>query len=109
MNKKEMQNFVNTICKENLEDALNEFTQIGTTCKKLRSCRADVTETEHFFVLRSYCTVVAVIDKTSDTLYDVLRYVYGYTATSAQHISKFDHDYCRGYWGCENVLTYRDI
>lgn len=59
--------------------------------------------------LRSYKTIIAVIDHETDTLYDFLRYVYGYTATSAHHIAKFNHDYCNGSWGCENRLTYREV
>ena len=52
---------------------------------------------------------MAAIDVRTDTLYDFLRYVYGYTSTSAQHIAKFDKDYGRGKWGCANRVTYRDI
>ena len=84
--------------------------------KRLRSCSAEVapiidSETGEllYYVLRSYNTIVAFIDPTTDTLYDVLRKVYGYTATSAQHIAKFDKDYGRGKWGCANRVTYRDI
>ena len=62
-----------------------------------------------YYVLCSYCTIGAIIDTRTDTLYDFLRYVYGYTATSAQHSAKFDKDYGRGKWGCTNRLTYRDI
>ena len=84
--------------------------------RKLRSCSAEVApiidaETGEliYYVLRSYRTVVAAIDVRTDTLYDFLRYVYGYTATSAQHIAKFDHDYGMGKWGCANRVTYREV
>ena len=77
--------------------------------KCLRSCTAWVYETNGFYFLQSYDTIVAFIDKSTDTLYDVLRYVYGYTSTSAQHISKFDHDYGSGKWGCAKRLTYYPI
>ena len=60
---------------------------------RLRSCKAWVYETESFYLLESYRTIVAVIDKSTNDLYDALRTVYGYTATSAQHISKFRTDY----------------
>ena len=83
---------------------------------RLRSCSAEVApvidaETWEllYYVLRSYRTIVAAIDVRTDTLYDFLRYVYGYTATSAQHIAKFDKDYGMGKWGCTNRVTYRDI
>lgn len=84
--------------------------------KPLRSCSAEVApaidnETGEilYYVLRSYHTIVAIIDIKTDTLYDFLRYVYGYTSTSAQHIAKFGQDYGRGKWGCANRVTYRDI
>lgn len=76
---------------------------------RLRSCQAYVANIGNISVLRSYNTIIAIIDHTTDTLYDFLRYVYGYTATSAQHIAKFYHDYCNGYRGCENCLTYREV
>lgn len=66
--------------------------------KRLRYCQAYVYETPSFYVLRSYNTVVAIIDKSTDTCYDFLRLVYGYTSTSAQHISKFEKDYGRSKW-----------
>lgn len=77
--------------------------------RPLRSCSADVCRVGQFFVLRSYATIVAIIDTRTDTLYDVLRLVHGYTATSAQHISKFSQDYGSGKWGCANRLTYRSV
>ena len=64
--------------------------------KRLRSCSARVLETPSYYILRSYNTVVAVIDKCTGNTWDVLRMVYGYTATSAQHIAKFSNDYGNG-------------
>lgn len=61
--------------------------------KQLRYCSADVGHTKNFLVLRSYATNVAFIDRRSGICYDILRAVYGYTATSAQHIRKFSEDY----------------
>lgn len=77
--------------------------------KRLRTCQAMVYETPSFYVLRSYRTVIAIIEKSTDTCYDFLRGVYGYTNTSAQHISKFDKDYGRGAWGCAYRVTYREV
>lgn len=76
---------------------------------QLRHCSAVVYETDNLYVLRSYSTIVAVIDKTTDTLYDFLRYVYGYTATSAQHIAKFKHDYGASKFGTAHELHYHPI
>ena len=84
--------------------------------KRLRSCSAEVapvidsdTGELIYYVLRSYRTIVAAIDVRTDTLYDFLRYVYGYTSTSAQHIAKFSKDYGMSKWGCTNRLTYKEV
>lgn len=94
---------------------INRFCVTGDF-KRLRSCSAEVapvmdaeTGVLMYYVLRSYRTIVAAIDVSNDTLYDFLRYVYGYTSTSAQHISKFSKDYGSGKWGCANRLTYREV
>lgn len=76
---------------------------------RLRTCQAYVYETRSFYVLRSYNTVVAIIEKSTDTCYDFLREVYGYTITSAQHIYKFDKDYGRGAHGCKKRVTYYEV
>ena len=88
------------------EEVKGTILQHGT---RLRTCQAYVYETSSFYVLRSYNTVVAIIEKSSDICYDFLRGVYGYTNTSAQHISKFDKDYGRGAWGCKERVTYREV
>lgn len=84
--------------------------------RKLRSCSASVADAIDcetgevlYHVLTSYNTVVAIIDVQTDTLIDFLRYVYGYTSTSAQHISKFSKDYGSGKWGCANTLRYYPV
>lgn len=84
--------------------------------RKLRSCSASVADAVDcetgeilYRVLTSYNTVVAIIDVQTGTLYDVLRLVYGYTVTSAQHISKFAQDYGSGRWGCANTLRYYPV
>lgn len=71
---------------------------------RLRSCQATVYETKNHYVLKSYATVVAAINKSDGKAYDFLRLVYGYTATSAQHISKFFHDF-----GAKERYTWRDV
>ena len=60
---------------------------------RLRTCSASVYETPDYIVLRSYNTIVAYINKHTREFFDILRLVYGYTATSAQHISKFRNDF----------------
>ena len=66
--------------------------------EKLRNCTATVLAYEMpdgdtVYLLKSYNTIVAMVDEGGDGI-DFLRYVYGYTATSAQHIRKFFADYC---------------
>ena len=55
---------------------------------KLYSCNAWIWEFHGILVLVSYDTPIAVY-AYNWSLYDCLRVVYGYTATSSQHISKF--------------------
>lgn len=71
---------------------------------RLRKCNAYVSLIGKWFVLTSYTTIVAIIDSDTHVLYDVLRYRYGYTATSAQHIAKFGHDYI-----VEERYTWREL
>lgn len=105
--KKDLQLTINTWV-ENTVEKLNEEINKGffNSGIRLRSCSAYVFESENFYFLRSYSTVVACINKTTGQKYDFLRLVYGYTSTSAQHISKFFHDYG------DRVIapyTYRDV
>ena len=81
-----------------------ELSEKYYTWTRLRSCSAHVAKTERFRVLMSYNTIVACIDMTTGIGYDFLRYVYGYTPTSAQHISKFMHDYA-----AQSRLTYYPV
>lgn len=93
-----------------VEDFIDRFNTNSEDCgivKQLRSCSAKVYTFESCYVLRSYGTFVAAIDRNTGEAYDFLRKVYGYTATSAQHISKFFHDYSwKGYYP-EMVYTWR--
>ena len=92
--KKDDQKYINSICAYAYKKAMAEYhTHNYMNCGRLRSCSAEVLETENYFLLRSYNTIVAVMNKRSRETVDVLRMVYGYTATSAQHITKFAHDY----------------
>ena len=69
---------------------------------RLRYCQADVYRSKKYgtLYLKSYNTFVASIESflDNDGYYtsecnDMLRVVYGYTSTSAQHIAKFFADY----------------
>ena len=79
--------------------ALNEYENQNGNMRKigrLRTCQATVHENERYIVLISYTAIVAFIDKQEHVAYDILRLIYGYTSTSAQHIAKFFNDYARG-------------
>lgn len=91
---------------------LDEFIAASKTTissKPLRHCNAIVYKTiddetgEVIYVLKSYDTVVALI--YGNCIYDFLRFTYGYTATSAQHIAKFTHDYIDMFY--PETKTYR--
>ena len=97
----------NSIIEKEWNIAYNDFQyNYIIASRKLRSCSAVVHETDNYYFLQSYNTIVAFIDKSTDTCYDVLRLVYGYTSTSAQHIAKFRHDYGNGKWGCEHEMRW---
>ena len=71
---------------------------------RLNKCKAYIGETENYYLLVSYNTFVAFISKRENICYDILRLVYGYTNTSAQHIAKF-----RNAYGAVDTLTYRPV
>ena len=109
--KKTEQIKINELCREKLAAALKEINS-DTKTKRLLSCTATVYDTKSYYILKSYDTFIACIEKSTDTLYDALRVVYGYTATSAKHISKFNHGpvyggYSGGDYGCKQVFTAR--
>ena len=106
--KKVLQQNINTVCLREFNKAFNECINdakvVRASKKQLRKCTAWVYETENYFLLKSYSTFIACIDKHNLVLYDVLRYEYGYTNTSAMHISKCFVDY-----KVTNRLTYRKV
>ncbi len=97
---------------EIIDKKINEFNATSKTLRsetRLRNCTAIVYEMvddatgEIIYVLKSYDTVVALI--YGNCIYDFLRLVYGYTATSASHIAKFTHDYIDMYY--DETISYR--
>lgn len=107
--KKAEQAIMNQKAEQIFTAAVNELNNVNSIIsrKPLRTCSATVIETNNYYLLRSYNTYIAAIEKKTDILSDVLRIVYGYTATSAQHISKFEKDYCAGKWNCAERLIAR--
>lgn len=108
MRKQEQEN-INNECLKAIEkfNTLNDKEYFNR--QRLDYCSAYTYETENYIVLISYHTLIAFIEKSTHTLYDVLRYVYGYTATSAKHISKFRRFNKIGAWEYGRELTYRPI
>lgn len=88
--KKAEQEKVNFVVNVNMERALEEYRKEHPTPVRLLSCQACVYETTTYYLLKSYNTFIACMEKDTETVYDALRMVYGYTATSAKHIAKFD-------------------
>lgn len=105
MTAKQVQEATNFCIKENFKRAMCELQTLGyISQKRLRCCTAWVYETENYYVLQSYNTFIASVNKEDGKLFDALRMVYGFTSTSAQHISKFWHDY-----GYGEKFTFRYI
>ena len=77
------------------ERAMHDYAlcQWSCDCERLRSCSAHVYDTDNFYILQSYNTFVAAIEKSTGYCADMLRKEFGYTATSAHHIAKFMSDY----------------
>ena len=92
--KKELQRIVNDKVLLIKKAVDNELIFCATGYHQLRRCQAHVIKTAHFYVLQSYNSIVAAIDADGN-LYDFLRCVHGYSATSAQHIAKFYNDYAQ--------------
>lgn len=108
--KKCEQRKINDVVLEKWETAKTVYSTIpyAYKTKRLRSCSANVVDYDGYYYLISYNTIVAFIDKTTNICYDILRYVYGYTATSAQHIAKFEQDYGDEYT-YRNRMTYYPV
>lgn len=77
--------------------------------KRLYNCTAEYAETEHYIFLRSYNTIIAVYSKIDRNVYDYLRYVYGYTATSCQHVHKFVRKCSEFRIGYPDLFSYKPI
>ena len=112
MEKINAQKAINAEAIRHYQTAYAEYNTSLYGCKslRLRSCSATVYETSNYYLLRSYNTIVACIDKSTGICYDVLRHVFGYTSTSCQHINKFISDYSGARWRSEaTVYTFREV
>lgn len=91
--KKEQQKSINKKALEGLR--LYARSDSVDMTERLYSCNAWVQHLDNCIALVSYNTLVAVFDRETGNFYDVLRYTYGYTSTSAMHIAKF-RNFLRG-------------
>lgn len=60
----------------------------NATVTRIDYCQCGYIVWRRYIFLVSYSTMIAYIDPDG-VLVDILRLVYGYTATSAKHIAKF--------------------
>ena len=106
--KKQEQIKVNTYV-ENIVNDINALTRTlerPIIWQQLYRCSADTCIVNgNWILLKSYSTIVAAYNAYTGELFDFLRLVYGYTATSAQHIAKF-RNYCRSVTG-HDCTIYR--
>ena len=101
---------INELCEREWQKAMKEFLNCPKylSVNKLRHCQAIVYETNNYYILASYITPVAILSKEDNHLYDLLRRVYGYKATSAKHIAKFYKDYVdTNHYSCK--FTWKSI
>lgn len=91
---------------ENISNDINALlrTVYPSNWHRLYNCKAEWTQAGDWMILRSYSSIVAAYNVNTDELFDFLRLVYYYTATSAQHIAKF-HRFCR--WFTERGVPTR--
>lgn len=86
-----MQRIENQLVEQDWERAKKVWNNVSKELEevvRLDYCQAWTYQTRGYSFLISNETIVAFVD-VRGILYDVLRLVYGYTATSAKHISKF--------------------
>ena len=85
--------YVNVLAMHIYKEAMKEFHNgmYHNSFERVDYCQAWTIHTDNYILLKSYNTFIGAIEKSTGTMVDVLRLVYGYTATSAKHISKFRH------------------
>ena len=85
---------------ENISNDINALLRsvYPSNWHRLYNCKAEWTQVNDWMILRSYSSIVAAYNVNTDEMFDFLRLVYYYTATSAQHIAKF-HGFCRRFTG----------
>ena len=92
----------------NIESILYEVFRKWGRSRSLYYCNAEILEYKGFLALVSYGTPIAVYAPDNATLYDCLRIVYGYTATSCQHIRKFSIWLAENNYPVKEFVRFRD-
>ena len=98
----------NRVFYSNIDSILYE---VFNNCERIRTlyyCNAEIWEYKGFLALVSYKTPIAVYAPDNATLYDCLRIVYGYTSTSAKHISKFSKWLADNNYPVKEFVRFRD-
>lgn len=92
----------------NIESIMYEVFRNCKRRRKLYSCNAEIWEYKGFLALVSYGTPISLYTPDNATLYDCLRIVYGYTATSAKHICKFSNWLAENNYPVQEFVRFRD-
>lgn len=105
MTRKEMQLKVNREVMSNWAQVREVWDSIpdNVTVTRIDYCQCGYIVWGRYIFLVSYNTMIAYID-ADGVLVDILRLVYGYTATSAKHIAKFRNLFNHSY-----EITYREV
>lgn len=104
--KKQEQIIINDYAVKAYYNAMEDYDNaMAKDRKRLRTCSATVITTDRYVYLQFYSTIVAFYNRDTHEFFDVLRFVYGYTATSAQHITKFARELRQ----ISNYSTYRGV
>lgn len=98
----------NRRCYSNIESILYTVFRDCEKRRSLYSCNAEIWECKGFLTLVSYGTPIALYAPDNATLYDCLRIVYGYTATSAQHIAKFSKWLVMNNYAIDSSVRFRE-
>lgn len=117
--KKSEQIKINALCNDVFNAAMREYYEEqrnAKTVKKgkpLRHCQAKVFETENFYILQSYETLIAAIRKDDNICVNNMRHEYHFDeyatgATSTQQFYKFVKDYVP-FGKCPMIYTYKAV
>lgn len=106
MTRKEMQIKVNREVMSNWTQAKEVWDSVpdNATITRIDYCQCGYIVWGRYIFLVSYNTMIAYIDENG-VLVDILRLVYGYTATSAKHIAKFRNKFPNFVYS----ITYREV